>query len=259
MSDILFIECKICHKLCKNFGGLGTHIIKSHKDISPEEYYNNYLKNDDNEGICPVCGQKSKFIKLSLGYHKYCSCLCAGKDSKVLDKRKATCLDKYGVDNSGKLPQSKGAGLRAYYEKTGIINPAQDKDILKRGRQKYEYNNIMFDSSWELCYYLWLKDNNIDFIYHPQIKFNYEYNGIKHYYFVDFYVNGIYQELKGPQFFDKDGNFINPYDKNANELYKAKYNCMLNNNIQIIKNCDKYINYVYRKYGKKFIKEHKRY
>jgi hypothetical protein len=29
----------------------------------------------------------------------------------------------------------------------------------------YKYNNIIFDSSWELAYYIWLNDNNIKFIY----------------------------------------------------------------------------------------------
>lgn len=259
MSDILFIKCKICYKICKTFGGLSSHIIKSHKDLTIEEYYNKYLKKDDLEGICPECGHKTGFIRLSKGFHKYCSCICAGKDNNVLEKRKETCLNKYGVDNTGKLPHALGAGLRAYYKKTGLINPAQDKNNIKKGRQKYEYNNIMFDSSWELCYFIWLKDNNINFEYHPQVKFTYNYDGKEHYYFVDFCVNGIYQELKSPQFFDKNGTFINPYDKNNSELYKAKYNCMIDNNVQIIKNCDIYINYVCKKYGKNFIKEHKRY
>lgn len=259
MSDILFIECKICHKQCKNFGGLGTHIIRAHPDITPADYYKIYLKTNENEGKCIICGNNTAFIRLSIGFHKYCSCICMGKDDDIIEKRKQTCLTRYGVDSSGKLPQSLGAGLKAYYKKTGLLNPAHDEALQRKGRQKYEYNNITFDSSWELCYYIWLKDNNIPFIYHPKIKFEYTFNNKVHYYFVDFWVNGIYQELKGPQFFDEFNNFINPYDRSLDEQYKEKYNCMLNNNIEIIKNCDEYIRYVHKNYGKNFISQYKKY
>ena len=33
---------------------------------------------------------------------------------------------------------------------------------------KYKYNDLKFDSSWELAYYIWLKDNNIQFTYQPR-------------------------------------------------------------------------------------------
>ena len=92
-----------------------------------------------------------------------------------------------------------------------------------------------------------------------QKNFSYSYNGEEHLYFVDFQVNDEYIELKGPQFFDEMGNFINPYDRTLDALYKQKYNCMINNGIKIIRDCKIYLNYVKQKYGKNFIKEHKRY
>ena len=259
MSDVLFIECKICHKQCKNYTSLGTHIVRAHPTITLADYYKTYLKTNENEGKCLICGKDTAFKRLSIGFHKYCSCTCMGKDDTVIEKRKQTCLERYGVDSSSKLPQAHCAGLKAYYKKTGLINPAYDENNYRKGRQKYEYNNIVFDSSWELCYYIWLTDNNIPFTYHPEIKFEYMYNNKIHYYFVDFYVNGIYQELKGPQFFDEYGNFINPYDRSLDEQYNEKYKCMLNNNIEIIKNCNQYIRYVHKKYGKNFISQYKKY
>lgn len=324
MSDILFIECKICNCKCNGFKGLATHIAINHKDISLEQYYIKYINTSNNikckfcdnkpefknltvgyskyckqhkinntkhtckicnkaiylqgiirhlhthnidslklyydkylkkqnEGLCKICNKPTNFINLRLGYHEYCSCTCMGKDDNILEKRKQTCLTFYGVDNTGKLPQSLNAGLKAYKEKTGLDNPSQDEKIIAKGRHKYKYNDIFFDSSWELAYYIWLTDNNIPFQYHPEIKFEYTYNNKKHYYFVDFYVNNEYQELKGPQFFDENKNFINPYDRNLDELYKEKYKCMLNNNIKIILDCKQYIKYVHKTYGKNFI------
>ena len=38
-------------------------------------------------------------------------------------------------------------------------------DFFIKGCKFYCYNNVMFDSSWELAYYIWLKDNNINFEY----------------------------------------------------------------------------------------------
>lgn len=260
------IYCKNCNntvhhicKICKQdvcLQGIIRHLNRH--NITLKDYYDNFLLKE-NENKCKICGNTTTFINLSLGYRKYCSNICAGKDNDVLEKRKNTVMLLYGIDNVCKLPQSLGAGFNAYREKTGLRSPSCDIENVHKGRHKYSYNNIMFDSSWELSYYLWLQDNNINFIYHPTKKFSYSYNGEEHLYFVDFQVNDEYIELKGPQFFDKMGNFINPYDRTLDELYKQKYNCMINNGIKIIRDCKIYLDYVKQKYGKNFIKEHKRY
>lgn len=40
----------------------------------------------------------------------------------------------------------------------------------------------MFDSKPELAFYIWLKDNGIEFEFHPNISFIYEYAGKRHVY-----------------------------------------------------------------------------
>jgi hypothetical protein len=45
---------------------------------------------------------------------------------------------------------------------------------------------------------------------------------------------------------------INPYDRKQDDKYEAKHQCMIKNNVHIITNCKKYIEYVEMKYGKKF-------
>lgn len=150
----------------------------------------------------------------------------------ILEKIKNTMLEKYGKDHNWKIPEFR----KNNYNK------------------KYFYDNVYFDSSWELAYYIWLKDHNIDFEYHPKIYLKYDFNGKEHYYEPDFKVNNELIEIKGPHFFNEKGEFINPYNKNLNELYKVKYQCMLKNNVKIIVDISKVINYINLKYGDNYMK-----
>ena len=85
-------------------------------------------------------------------------------------------------------------------------------EAISKTHKKYIYNNIKFDSSWELAYYIWLKDHNINFEYHTVIL-EYKVNDTTHFYYPDFKVNNELQEIKGTHFFDKDGQLIDPYSK----------------------------------------------
>ena len=58
------------------------------------------------------------------------------------------------------------------FTKVSLISVVPDIDTrvcslsTKRFNQEVDkYNNINFDSSWEIAYYIWLKDNNINFIF----------------------------------------------------------------------------------------------
>ena len=50
-------------------------------------------------------------------------------------------------------------------------------------------------------------------------------------------VDGKLYEVKGDQFFDGD-KMINPYDRSQDGLYEAKHQCMIKNNIIILKEND---------------------
>jgi len=47
-------------------------------------------------------------------------------------------------------------------------------------------------------------------------------------------------EIKGDHFFDKEGNFFDPYNKTEEGYYndKSKYECMLKNKVKILKSED---------------------
>ena len=177
------------------------------------------------------------------------------------EKRKLTCLEKYGVDNPYKLENVQSKGKQTCLEKYGTYFPSQNHNIFIKSRSKYTYENIKFDSSWELAYYIYLKDHNIDFEYQPNIKFEYIVNDNIHYYFPDFKINDEIIEIKGDHFFDNNGNFINPYNLNENykNAYMEKYKCMINNNVKILKKNEirNILYYIKKKYGKNYLKNFK--
>lgn len=349
MSDILFIECKICHKQFKTYRALGIHIKCTHK-IETKEYYDHYIKHE-NENLCIFCGNQTNFKDLAHGYHKFCSTKCVNnseiikqkiektnfekygtkstiQNKDVLNKRnknnlekygtehpstletvkekaKETLLNRYGVNNISKLESIKkkkeetclkNFGVKHYtqsselfknyentcLEKYGVKNISQLEEIKEKKKQttflhygvenpndsheiqslkckKYFYDNNYFDSSWEIAYYIWLKNNGVYFEYQPKQTFEYTYNNKIFKYHPDFLVENYFVEIKGSHFFDTFGNFINPYNRNLDGQYKEKYKCMLDNNIIIIRNCDKYLNYVNKKFGKNYLKQFKKY
>lgn len=102
---------------------------------------------------------------------------------------------------------------------------------------KIMYDGLAFDSSWELKYYKWLKKNNIDFVFHPDIKFTYEIAGQEKFYKPDFKVGEDFIEIKGDHFFeDKNpsNKMICPWDRSKDAIYEAKHQCMIRNNVKIL-------------------------
>jgi hypothetical protein len=121
---------------------------------------------------------------------------------------------------------------------------------------KYEFNNIKFDSSLELAYYIFLIDKKIPFEYHPNIYFLYTFEGVDHAYHPDFKVYEDIVELKGSQFLKEDGSWKDIYHHN-DALVEAKHQCLLQNNVKIIYDFEMndIINYVKSTYGKAFLKK----
>lgn len=113
-----------------------------------------------------------------------------------INKRKQTCLARYGAE---------------YHQQSVYAN---------NGKRIYLYDEKLFDSSWELVYYIWLKNNGKEFVFHPEIRLEYTIGDKKHYYKPDFIVDGRIVEIKG--------------DYLLKRMPKEKYECMLRNNVQIL-------------------------
>lgn len=126
----------------------------------------------------------------------------------------------------------------------------KNPEVQKKMKQKYTYDGKKFDSAPEVAFYIWLKDNCIDFIYMPDRTFCYEADGKRHFYMPDFKVGNEYVELKCDQFFMPDGKMCNPYDHSQDAKYEVKHPCMRINGVKILKTADyvKYSDYVKSRY-----------
>lgn len=190
------------------------------------------------------------------------------KSDKIKNKIKQTCKQNNGCEYPSQLKKFIKKREITNIRKYGSISPMNNETIFNKWKKSlFEhfgytsvhpkhlyYNKIYFDSSWELAYYIWLKDHNIDFEYQPKEHFIYSYNNKIHEYEPDFKVNGVFIEIKGEHFF-KEGKMICPYDRKSDGLYEAKHQCMLANNIKIITDCSMYLSYIDDKYGKYYLKQ----
>ena len=172
-----------------------------------------------------------------------------------------TLIKRYGVDNPQKSFEIKEKTKRTNIKRYGFENPMQNHKIFIKTLNRYSYDGMRFDSSWELAYYIWLKDNNIEFEYQPNICFNYTVHGKIHKYYPDFKCGNKVIEIKGNHFFDENGIMRCPYTKDVdrNEKYRIKQKCMEENDIELMKEIDikPYLDYIENKYGKNYLKSFK--
>ena len=96
------ISCKICNRECKNLRCLVSHLRGHIKEHSQKDYYDKFMKRNESEGICLICGKKTNFQSLKFGYAKHCSYKCGSLDLEVQKKNKETSIKKYNVDHPQK-------------------------------------------------------------------------------------------------------------------------------------------------------------
>lgn len=220
------VQCKICGREFTTNNGMGGHITQKHK-ISTKQYYDEFLS-QPGDGYCAICGKPTSFKSFNVGYHKHCSS-CCHNTTECKEKRKNTNLIKYGVENvlsSDKIRKKAKETILKKYGSTEIFStehfkkkhkenslikygteyPIQNKEVYSKNKLgHYEYDNIKFDSSWELAVFIWHKNNNIDIVREPcQLKYK-DRIGKNHTYFPDFKINNQLIEIKGNQYLDENG------------------------------------------------------
>lgn len=191
------------------------------------------------------------------------------------EKQKAHNLEEYGVEYTFQRQDVKDKIQQTNIERYGFKYAMQNNEVSRKTRQKYLYNGIHFDSGLELAYYIWLTDRGLKFKYNSSYGIPYVFNGKTHVYMRDFEIfndDGTTTsiELKGAHFFDDNGKMICPYrnadwtDKQYSEicaLYEAKHQCMLDNDIVILRDDSDEIkqcyNYIDCTYGKDYISQFK--
>lgn len=119
--------CKICNKKFNSHIPSAFHLTKMH-NMSIKDYYDKFYKKE-NEGICPVCGKSTKFIRFVEGYRVFCSSKCAANYLETIEKRKATNFKKIGVCFPLQNESIKNKTKNTILEKYGVENPSQIQDV----------------------------------------------------------------------------------------------------------------------------------
>jgi len=138
------LECKICNKKYKNMCNLSKHIGMFHKELTKEEYYNRYISDNKNNGICSnkSCNNKTVFDGLSKGYRKFCSLTCSDKSEETKEKRRNTYLCRYGSKNIEILNKIKQTNLERYGTEYSLQNEIIREKIKKTNLERYGYECV---------------------------------------------------------------------------------------------------------------------
>lgn len=145
--------------------------------------------------------------------------------------------------------KNQSIGLKKYFQE----NP----DVAHRshGRTRYIYNGVHFDSSWELAFWIYAKDNNHSIEREP-ISFLYYVGDKKHYYFPDFICNGKYIEIKGDHMLN-NGKLKNTWETANNDKIEAKQRCMDEHNVKVLSSNELKMAFwhIKEKYGKDYLQK----
>ena len=170
--------CKICNKEFKNISGLSIHLSKSHKIILPKNYYDIWIKQNE-DGKCQICHKETQYgVEYNFQREKF-----KKKYNKI-------CLEKYGVENASQNIDIYNKGLKT-----------------RRLIHKYKDTNLTYQGSYELDF---LEKNYIKF---PDIKrgpsIKYKVNGRNKVYHPDFYIpsQNLIIEIKSSYILTLDENF----------------------------------------------------
>lgn len=205
-------------KTCEDrYGGIGF----ASPELKERSLNTNFIRNGDRN--YHNCEQTIKTNQSKLGVDY------PFQSKEIQDKVTKTYIDKFGKSrNTGTLIN--------YYESLGVKNISQTHEWAVKVHKKVKYKDISFDSNWEVIVYKFCEEHNLNFEYQPNVLFEYEFNGEKHYYHPDFLIEGKLFEVKGEHFFDGD-KMINPFNRNEynDNIAEAKHQCMIKNNVTIIR------------------------
>lgn len=176
---------------------------------------------------------------------------------EIKTKLMSTCLERYGNEHYTKTDDYLRKTTQTCQSKYSTNFYCQSEAYAKTAHKKYNYNDLIFDSSWELALWIYAKDHD-EKIERIPVRLEFELNGDTHYCLPDFEYKGKLIEIKGAQFI-KNGKFICPYDESKNELFEAKQNCLIEHNVQIWTkhNIQFALDYVKNTYGKSYLKQFK--
>lgn len=93
-------------------GSIATHIRYSHLDYNSKKYYDEFLKKNENEGICLECGKPTRFYSITGGYSTFCCPTCSNRNKEKNKKARETFLNNHKelyekIEKQNKLKQKR--------------------------------------------------------------------------------------------------------------------------------------------------------
>ena len=123
-----------------------------------------------------------------------------------------------------------------YHTKTVYhIEDIKEKRRISRSvymKNKPFYNGVSFDSKWELDIYKYCIEHNIPIKREP-ISVQYMHNTNAFTTYPDFEIDGYIVEVKGTQFVQSDGTWINPYCKDDDGQSESKRQALIEKHVLI--------------------------
>ena len=208
------------------------------KTVSEKYYCLKY--NITEQPKCPCCGKPLKFNSFKEGYHKYCSSSCRSKSviftGESKQKRRETNLVRFGY-------------IGGPWSKLEVKETVKTSEAQKLISRRYVYHGEKFDSSWELYYWIYCKEQGY------QITRNFRYftfvlDGKQRRFYPDFIINGELVEIKGDHL---------KLDVYKTQLWQAKEQICKKEHIKILSESEMkpIIKWVQDKFGKKYVKQFK--
>lgn len=127
-----YIQCAICNVEIKQ-RNFKKHLLTH--NISEKDYFDQYMTDEKSNGICPTCGNKTKFHGIWAGYSKHCNTSCSAADPAVVAKKNATMINTYGFVSSFSDPTTQQHIKESSYKKYGVSNPAKSKQVIDKMKQ----------------------------------------------------------------------------------------------------------------------------
>jgi len=101
-------------------------------DLSFKEKVYHFYNDIKNIKLCEECNNPVKFKNSTIGYYKYCSKKCSDKSEKTKQKRKDTCLKKFGSKTPAESEIILSKMINTNIEKYGYKSPLQNNEIKKK-------------------------------------------------------------------------------------------------------------------------------
>ena len=130
-------KCRICGREFTSINALMVHVNLFHK-INKQEYYDRFLKKDENEGKCLECGKPTKFEDATKGYRDFCCVKCARNNVRTKERLKNTLLERYGTETTFDNVEIREKAKNTFIKKYGVDNPLKITTV----REKMKETNL---------------------------------------------------------------------------------------------------------------------